>query len=153
MSSESNGATVRDREDQVGAVPHEVVGVTWPVEVRALLAVVAIAIAIGLMTMCRERRAFSDTTVAVAPNLVVDANSAPPQVLEALPTLGPTLVSRWVAARAQQPITSLADARRRVRGLGPASVAQIAPYLRFERVAGSFGRSYHSHGDRSWRAR
>jgi competence protein ComEA len=88
--------------------------------------------AIGLMTVGRDREASSKKAFVDAPNLVLDPNSAPPQVLEALPALGPTLVRRWVAARAERPIASLADARRRVRGLGPAGLAQIAPYLKFE---------------------
>jgi competence protein ComEA len=132
MSSGSNLAKARDGEKEPGAARHTAVAETWPVEARTLLAVAVIAIAIGLLTVCRDTGSSPTKAFAVAPNLVLDPNSAPPQVLEALPTLGPTLVRRWVAARAERPISSLADARRRVRGLGPASIAQIAPYLRFE---------------------
>jgi competence protein ComEA len=132
MSSELNLAEVRDGENEPGEARHYAVAETWPVGARALLAVAAFAMAIGLLTVSWDAGTSSRKSFAVAPNLVLDPNSAPPQVLEALPTLGPTLVRRWVAARAQRPISSLADARRRVRGLGPASLSQIAPYLRFE---------------------
>jgi competence protein ComEA len=132
MCSGSNLAKVRDGEKEPGAARHHAVAETWPVEARTLLAVLVVAMAIGLLTVCRDAGSSSRKAFAAAPNLVLDPNSAPPQVLEALPTLGPALVRRWVAARAQRPISSLADAGRRVRGLGPASRAQIAPYLRFE---------------------
>jgi len=132
MSSGSNLAATRDGEIETGAARHHAVAETWPVEARTLLAVVVVTMAIGLLTVCQDAGSASRRAFAVTPNLVLDPNSAPPQVLEALPTLGPALVRRWVAARAERPISSLADARRRVRGLGPASLAQIAPYLRFE---------------------
>jgi competence protein ComEA len=132
MSSGPNLTEARDGEKEPGAARHTAVAETWPVEARTLLTVIVVTMAIGLMTVCRDAGSSSKKVFAVAPNLVLDPNSAPPQVLEALPTLGPTLVGRWVAARAERPISSLADARRRVRGLGPASLAQIAPYLRFE---------------------
>jgi len=132
MSSGPYLTETRDGEKEPGAARHTAVAETWPVEARTLLAVIAVTTAIGLMTACRDAGSSSRKVFAVAPNLVLDPNSAPPQVLEALPTLGPTLVRRWVAARGERPISSLADARKRVRGLGPASLAQIAPYLRFE---------------------
>jgi len=132
MSSRPNLTEARNGEKEPGAAWHTAVAEAWPAEARTLLAVLAVAMAIGLRTVCQDAGSSSRKAFAVAPKLVLDPNSAPPQVLEALPTLGPTLVRRWVAARAERPISSLADARRRVRGLGPASLAQIAPYLRFE---------------------
>jgi len=135
MSIGSNRAEVRDGTEEPSAARHHARAEIWPAEARALLAVIVVAMAIGLLSMCRRPESSSPKAFAVAPKLVLDANSAPPQVLEALPTLGPTLVRRWVAARAQRPILSLADARKRVRGLGPASLAQIAPYLKFESQA------------------
>ena len=62
---------------------------------------------------------------------------APSQVLGVLPQVGPALVRELVSARNERPLTSLEDARSRVRGLGPAISDQIAPYLRFEPAAGS----------------
>jgi competence protein ComEA len=132
MSSTPNLVATRERENRRGTAQHTPVAETWPFEARALLVVVVFTIGIGLMTLCRDSGSSSKNAFMVAPKLVLDPNSAPPQVLEALPTLGPALVRRWVAARSERPISSLADARRRVRGLGPASLAQIAPYLKFE---------------------
>jgi len=132
MSSRPSLAETRDGEQKPGATRHAAVAETWPLEARTLLAVVAVTMAIGLLTVCRDAGSPSRKAFAAVPNLVLDPNSAPPQVLEALPTLGPTLVGRWVAARAERPFSSLADARRRVRGLGPASIAQLEPHLRFE---------------------
>jgi competence protein ComEA len=80
----------------------------------------------------REARAPAS---AVDPVLVVDANTAPPQVLLALPRLGPALVGRIVAERDVRPFHSLADIDARVRGIGPATAAAIAPFLRFGPVS------------------
>ncbi len=132
MSSTPNSAEAWRGDHEPGAPQQHTVAETWPVEARLLLAVAVVTLAIGLLTVCQDCGSSSRNAFAVAPILVLDPNSAPPQVLEALPTLGPTLVRRWVVARAERRFSSLADARRRVRGLGPASLAQIAPYLRFE---------------------
>jgi hypothetical protein len=67
-----------------------------------------------------------------APELLLDPNTAPPQVLGALPSVGPALVRQLIAARKNRPLDSLDDAARRVRGLGPAGLARIAPYLRLK---------------------
>jgi competence protein ComEA len=65
------------------------------------------------------------------PTLVIDPNSAPPAVLLALPKLGPVLVGRIVAERERQPFESLDDIDARVRGIGPATITSIRPYVRF----------------------
>ena len=75
--------------------------------------------------------------IARAPDLLLDLNTVPPSVLETLPHVGQSLVKQIVVARERQPITSLDDAGSRIRGLGPSTLAQIAPYLRFERSAQS----------------
>jgi competence protein ComEA len=64
--------------------------------------------------------------------LVIDLNAAPPEVLLALPRLGPVLVDRIVQERQFRPFRSLADFDGRVKGIGPATVAALAPYLRFK---------------------
>ena len=46
--------------------------------------------------------------------------------------LGPTLARRIAEARADGPFRSVEDVRARVRGIGPATLAQIAPYLRID---------------------
>ena len=63
---------------------------------------------------------------------VVDPNTAPPEVLGALPRIGPALGRAIVAERRTAPFRSLDDLDRRVRGIGPATVAALRPYLRFE---------------------
>ena len=65
------------------------------------------------------------------PTLVVDANTAPVPVLEALPGLGPALAGRIAVARAVAPFRDLADLDRRVPGIGPSKAAGLRPFLRF----------------------
>jgi DNA uptake protein ComE-like DNA-binding protein len=89
------------------------------------------AIALG-MASAGKNGGSSPKAVTVAPNLAVDPNRVPVQVLEAMPAVGPAMAGRFVAARELRPISSLEDARRRVRGLGPATVARLGPHLRFE---------------------
>lgn len=64
--------------------------------------------------------------------LVVDANTAPAAVLGALPGLGPVLAGRIVEARGVAPFRSLDDFDRRVKGIGPAKVSALRPFLRFD---------------------
>ena len=59
--------------------------------------------------------------------LRLDPNTVPPEVLTALPHVGASLVDRWIKAREERPFDSLEDARVRVRGLGAATLGQIAP--------------------------
>ena len=66
------------------------------------------------------------------PELRLDPNTAPPEVLAALPHVGPKLVREWVKARSEGRFISLEDAQSRVMGLGPATLDQVAPYLAFE---------------------
>jgi hypothetical protein len=72
----------------------------------------------------------------VAPALKLDPNTAPPQVLGALPQVGSTLVRQLILARQDQPFTSLEDLQDRVRGVGPATLEHIAPFLRLESAIG-----------------
>ncbi|MEO6811742.1 MAG: helix-hairpin-helix domain-containing protein [Isosphaeraceae bacterium] len=62
--------------------------------------------------------------------LVVDPNTAPPEVLAALPRLGPTLVGRIEEARSIAPFASLDDLDDRVQGIGPATIPILRPHLR-----------------------
>jgi competence protein ComEA len=71
---------------------------------------------------------------APTPCLVVDPNRAPPEVLAALPKLGPALVGRIVEARDEAPFRSLEDFDLRVRGIGPATLAALRPHLEIERT-------------------
>lgn len=99
----------------------------WTVNARSLLAGSALTSAVLLLTF--ESRGPRDSPID--PTLVVDPNSVPAAVLLALPRLGPVLVGRIVAERDRQPIGSLDDLDARVRGVGPATVAALRPYLRF----------------------
>ena len=71
------------------------------------------------------------------PAFSVDANTAPAPVLGALPGLGPVLAGRIVEAREARPFRSIDDFDRRIRGIGPAKIAGLRPFLRFEPVEDS----------------
>jgi len=104
----------------------------WPAGPRGVLAATVIAAALGLAVESRGVGPPPGDGIVAAPKLQLDPNTAPPQVLGALPQVGPTLVRQLVMARQDRPLTSLEDLHSRVRGLGPATLDQLAPYLRFE---------------------
>jgi len=113
------------------------------------LAATVIAAAMGLAVGSRGVEPPPGAAILAAPKLKLDPNTVPPQVLGVLPQVGPTLVRQLVLAREERPLASLEDARSRVRGLGPATSDQIAPYLRFEPAAGFRpDKLASSHGDR-----
>jgi len=102
-----------------------------PAGTRRVLATVVITAALGL-GVSSAALPRTGASIVPAPDLKVDINTVPPHVLGTLPHVGQTLVRQLIAARDARPIDSLDDAGSRVRGLGPATLAQIAPYLRFE---------------------
>jgi hypothetical protein len=104
---------------------------SWPEGARVLLAVLAISAAAGLALGRRGLTRGAEPGV-VASELRLDPNTATPEALAALPHIGPTLARRIAEAQADGPFRSPADLRARVRGIGPATLAQIEPYLRFE---------------------
>ena len=106
----------------------------WPAGTRRLLAGTVIAAALLLAA----QGGGANPGPAAAPILRVDLNTAPPQVLSALPHVGPALLRHVVLAREARPLDSLEDARRRVRGLGASTIAGLAPHLRFDSTAGPF---------------
>jgi hypothetical protein len=108
---------------------------SWPAGARILLASLAMAVAWGLSSASRDVRRSSEP-IAGPPELVLDPNTAPPQALAALPHIGPALASRLVEARTDRPFSSLDDLRDRVRGVGPVTLARIAPYLKVDGVSG-----------------
>jgi competence protein ComEA len=69
---------------------------------------------------------------APAATLLIDPNTAPPGVLSALPRLGPVLTGRIVEERERRSFTGPDDLDVRVKGIGPATIAAIRPFLRFE---------------------
>jgi hypothetical protein len=100
-----------------------------------LLASLVIAAALGLGFASRDVPT-SSRPVVIAPDLVLDVNHAPPEGLMVLPHVGPALAKRVVEARAQRPFSSFDDLRDRVRGIGPVTLARIAPYLRIKSEPG-----------------
>lgn len=91
-----------------------------------VLSIFAVAAALGLFVAATP----VDEPVASEVELVVDPNIAPPEVLAALPRLGPVLVGRIVDARSVAPFASLSDLGDRVRGIGPATIPVLRPHLR-----------------------
>ncbi len=99
------------------------------VEARFIVLAVVVGAAVGLGFSEPGGGASRNGAAAGIPALRLDPNTVPPEVLTALPRMGPALVDRWVEAREERPFRSLEDVRGRVRGLGPATFDQIAPYF------------------------
>jgi hypothetical protein len=96
--------------------------------------VVAAAVAVAAVVLgffAGDSRDPRDVGAGKFEALRLDPNTVPPEVLTALPHVGASLVDRWVKAREERPFRSLDDARARVRGLGVATLGQIAPYFDF----------------------
>ena len=104
----------------------------WSARGRGLLALVLISSGVGLMVVGRGERSAREPLARDAPVLVLDLNHAPVEVLSALPGVGASLIRRIVAERRARPFASLADFRRRTPGVGPATLARLAPHLRVE---------------------
>ena len=93
-----------------------------------LLAVLALFLASSLLGSSWRQRG----DVTPLPPLVIDPNNVRTEVLHALPRLGPTLVERVAAARAKKPFVDLDDLDARVKGIGPATVRALKPYLHID---------------------
>ena len=100
----------------------------WSSTSRALLAAICL---IGSFSLWRTSGEFDRPTPPQIA-LVVDPNTAPPAVLMALPRLGPALVGRIVTQRDIEPFDSIEDLDRRVKGIGPATIKSIRPFLKVE---------------------
>lgn len=100
----------------------------WGRPARRLLAVFALAPSILLYFKAPA----TELPPPVAPVLIVDVNTVPGPVLEALPRLGPAIVRRIVAEREKRPFQSLEEFDARVRGVGPSTVAALIPHVRFD---------------------
>jgi competence protein ComEA len=100
----------------------------WNVAARYLLLLGATCGAIGLLMVAPPQ----DGAISSAPILMVDPNTAPPEVLGALPRIGPILARAIVAERRRAPFRSIDDLDRRVRRIGPATITALRPHLRFE---------------------
>jgi hypothetical protein len=93
----------------------------------------------------RERSAPNSTTAPI------DVDRATAQELERLPRIGPALAVRIVTDRDQYGPYGSLDALQRVRGIGPAMVRELTPYVTFSgtprpSIAGEAGASAASAG-------
>jgi len=95
-----------------------------------LLAFIVLSSGVALRVASDSLGRTRQRTCRVVPVLVIDPNSAPASVLEALPHVGPSLVKQLIEQRERRPFESTEDMRRRVRGLGPVTLARLAPHLR-----------------------
>jgi competence protein ComEA len=102
----------------------------WTASVRIWLTVAGVLAAVGLVAGNATLTRIGPVTVA--PRLVVDPNTASPEVLCTLPKMGPATVARIVAAREMSPFRSLEDFDARVRGVGPATMASLRQHLQIE---------------------
>lgn len=127
--SRSAGQPRDEHTDTRGGV-WSVASWTWPTRARVLLAVVVFIAAVALRVATDSLGTGLQRTCRVVPVLVIDPNTAPAFVLEALPHVGPSLVKQLIEQREIRPFGSTEDLRRRVRGLGPVTLARLAPHLR-----------------------
>ena len=117
--------------DEVAVRHRPLVHWTWSPGVRGVVALLVVASAVGLLRARLVLNAGSHGKPARAATVpLVDINTAPRQLLEALPHVGPSLVNRLIEQRGIRPFTSTEDLRR-VRGIGPATQSRLAPYLKF----------------------
>ena len=65
----------------------------------------------------------------LALGLAIDVNVASPAELESIPGIGPTRAAAIVADRARLGPFADVDALERVKGIGPATVDSIRPYI------------------------
>jgi competence protein ComEA len=95
---------------------------------RGGLTTAAVLLAVGLLAMSSP--ASHEVTSDAAPDLVVDPNTVRPEVFGALPKVGPALLRHLLSAREEHRFDSFDDLDRRVRGIGPATLAALRPHLR-----------------------
>lgn len=93
---------------------------------RQALAVFALACA-ALMAV---RNAAPGRPPTRAVSIAIDINTAPPELLETLPRVGPSMARKIVAARKSGPFASAADLRKRVKGIGPVTSSLLEAYIR-----------------------
>src|SRR4051794_20849927 len=77
----------------------------WTATARAWLSILGAVAALGLILS--DVSSPPEAPPAPAPRMVVDPNTAPAEVLGALPKLGPALVGRIVAERDRVPFRSI----------------------------------------------
>ena len=62
----------------------------------------------------------------------IDPNTAPLEVIQTLPRIGPARARDWVKARQKRPFRSLRDIETRVPGIGRATAQTLEPFLVFD---------------------
>ena len=104
---------------------------SWPLPLRARIVLLVLVFASALaLRLASWREGCADRQYCrLMPVLVVDPNTAPAGVLGVLPHVGPKMVRRLIEQRESRPFESAADLRRRVRGLGPATMRRWRPHL------------------------
>ena len=100
----------------------------WTDANRRLIAGLVLLPAVVLLFVSRS----SPPPARSTPSLRLDPNTAPRQVILTLPRFGPSLTDSLIRAREDRAFRSLDDLDRRVRGVGPSTVALIRPLLRFD---------------------
>lgn len=103
----------------------------WSTSDRVVLTVLVVVAGLAMLALAPARRPEDAPSPPPAPRLVLDLETAPVEVLSALPGIGPALAREIDARRAEAPFLSLSDLGRRARGVGPTTLARIAPHLRF----------------------
>lgn len=68
---------------------------------------------------------------AKGPPVPLDPNRAPADSLQLLPGVGPVMAGRIVAAREQGTVFRTPEDLLAIKGIGPATLARLAPFLRF----------------------
>jgi hypothetical protein len=126
---------MRVKEERMApSTPRPFWGWTTPVHVWGALAggLAALALIVAGEAQKRSGSQRRDGRMTPAPQLIVDPNTVPPEVLGALPRMGPAMLRRVVAARDAEPFRSIDDLGTRVRGVGPATLSSLQPFLHFE---------------------
>jgi hypothetical protein len=131
----------RDKHTDTRGGVWTVVSWTWPARARVLLAFVVLISGVALRVASDTLGTGLQRTCRVVPVLVIDPNTVPSSVLEALPHVGPSLVKQLIEQREIRPFGSTEDLRRRVRGFGPVTLARLAPHLRIAARSDSFADS------------
>ena len=127
--SSSVGGPQDEHADSLGGV-WTAVSWAWPVRARVLLAVVVLVSGVTLRLSSDSLGTGRQRSCRVFPVLVIDPNTVPASVLEALPHVGPSLVKQVIDQREIRPFQSIEDMRRRVRGLGKVTMTRLGPHLR-----------------------
>jgi competence protein ComEA len=109
--------------------PEPNLGPSWTDRQCLVLAVAVGAMAVFLLV--GQARTSADPHLA-PPVLRIDPNTAPYEVIQALPRVGPTRARAWVQARANGSFHSLVDLDDRIAGIGPATCLAVDAYLQFD---------------------